>query len=262
MIEIGYNFDKKFLDRIKKFKNPVLDIHKSKIKKNSNYKIFLNKTQFNNLLKDGIIKYKLTDAKKRHNIQLGDGLAEIFKMVLPYAKNIVPKLAATVGLSSIGALKSNAIHKNLNKNINKKKNNTIIKLNDNEVKKINQDLKKINDSKIFNKKITLEEQEGKNKIFFEVKSKYPELFKRKNYPLSNIFINDLLKDNNKFTNCFSKDQIILLDNNKSLIYNLQNSDEKGSHWCSIKRKNNTIYIFDSFGIGEIPPIIYKIYKKF
>ena len=47
--------------------------------------------------------------------------------------------------------------------MNKKK-DTIIKLNDTQVKKINQDLKKINDSKIFNKKITLEEQEG-NGIF-------------------------------------------------------------------------------------------------
>ena len=81
-------------------------------------------------------------------------------MMLPYAKNILPKLATTVGLSSIGALTSNAI----NKNMNKKKNNTIIKLNDAQVKKINPNLKKINDSKIFNKKITLDEQEG-NGIF-------------------------------------------------------------------------------------------------
>ena len=66
-------------------------------------------------------------------------------------------------------------------------------------------------------------------IFFEVKSKYPDLFKRKNYPLSNLFINNLLKDNKNFEGCFSKDKIILLDNNKSLIYNLQNSNEKGSH---------------------------------
>ena len=83
-----------------------------------------------------MIKYRLTDAKKRYNIQSGDGLAKIFEMMLPYAKNILPKLATTVGLSSIGALTSNSIHKSLNKN------NTIIKLNDNEVKKINQDLKK------------------------------------------------------------------------------------------------------------------------
>ena len=40
MIEIGYNFDKKSLDKIKKFKNPVLNIHKNKINKNSKYKIF------------------------------------------------------------------------------------------------------------------------------------------------------------------------------------------------------------------------------
>ena len=34
----------------------------------------------------------------------------------------------------------------------------------------------------------------KIEIFFEVKSKYPSLFERKNYPLSNIFINNLLKN--------------------------------------------------------------------
>ena len=60
---------KNHLDKIQKFKNPTLDISKNKIKKNSNYKIFLNKTQFNNLIKDGTIKYRLTDAKKRYNIQ-------------------------------------------------------------------------------------------------------------------------------------------------------------------------------------------------
>ena len=156
MIELGYNFDKKSLDKIKRFKNPVLNIHKNKINKNSKYKIFLNKSQFNNLLENNMIKYRLTDAKKNKNIIVGDGLADIFRMVLPYAKNILPKLATTVGLSSIGALTSNAI--------NKKKKDTIIKLTDSQVKKINDNLKKINDSKIFNKQITLAEQEG-NGIF-------------------------------------------------------------------------------------------------
>ena len=64
MIELGYNFDKKSLDKIKRFKNPVLDINKNKINKNSKYFIFLNKSQFNNLLEKGMIKYRLTDAKK------------------------------------------------------------------------------------------------------------------------------------------------------------------------------------------------------
>ena len=47
-----------------------------------------------------------------------------------------------------------------------------------------------------------------------------------------------------------------------MIYNLQNSNQNGSHWCSITRKNNFIFVFDSFGVGEIPSEIYKIYKKF
>ena len=78
-----------------------------------------------------MIKYRLTDARKNKNLIVGDGLAEIFTMVLPYAKNILPKVAATVGLSSIGALTSNAINKNMNK-----KKDTIIKLNDTQVKKL------------------------------------------------------------------------------------------------------------------------------
>ena len=47
-----------------------------------------------------------------------------------------------------------------------------------------------------------------------------------------------------------------------MIYNLQNSNERGSHWCTITRRNNTIYVFDSFGIGEIPHEIYNIYKNY
>ena len=73
MIEIGYNFLKKDLAKIQKFKNPTLDIVKSKLNKNSKYKIFLNKTQFNNLLDKGFIRYKLPDSKKRMNIQKGKG---------------------------------------------------------------------------------------------------------------------------------------------------------------------------------------------
>ena len=64
MIEIGYNFLKKGLNEIQKFRNPVFNIDKNRIKKNSNYKIFLNKNQYNNLIENGNIKYKLTDAIK------------------------------------------------------------------------------------------------------------------------------------------------------------------------------------------------------
>ena len=40
MIEIGYNFDDKNLNKIKKYNNPILDIHESKLNDNSKYKIF------------------------------------------------------------------------------------------------------------------------------------------------------------------------------------------------------------------------------
>ena len=94
-----------------------------------------------------------------------------------------------------------------------------------------------------------------------MKNKYPELFKKINYPLSNIFINNLLKHEETYLSTYSKNEIPLIENNKSLIFNLQNSNEKGSHWCSLSRKDN-IFIFDSFGVGHIPKNIYNIYKKF
>ena len=83
-----------------------------------------------------------------------------------------------------------------------------------------------------------------------------------NYPHSNIFINNLLKKEESYLSTFSKDEIPLIENNKSLIFNLQNSNQSGSHWITLSRKDNNIYIFDSFGIGYIPNNIYKIYKKF
>ena len=86
--------------------------------------------------------------------------------------------------------------------------------------------------------------------------------KEKNYPLSNIFINNLLKSFKNFDGVYFKDQIPLIENNKSLIFNLQDSDQKGSHWVALSRKNNNIFIFDSFGVGHIPKNIYKIYKNY
>ena len=43
MIEIGYNFLKKDLNKIQKFKNPTLDIDKSRIQKIQIIKYFLIK---------------------------------------------------------------------------------------------------------------------------------------------------------------------------------------------------------------------------
>ena len=43
MIEIGYNFLKKDLNKIQKFKNPTVDIHRNRIKKIQKLKYFLLK---------------------------------------------------------------------------------------------------------------------------------------------------------------------------------------------------------------------------
>ena len=63
-----------------------MDIYKNKLNGNGKYKILLNKTQFNNLLKNNSIKYKLTDSKKNKNIMIGDGIGSLLSTALPFNK--------------------------------------------------------------------------------------------------------------------------------------------------------------------------------
>ena len=149
MIELGYNFLKKDLDKTQRFKNPVLDINKNKLNKNSKYKIFLNKTQFNNLLDQGFIKYKLTDSKKRMNIQKGDGIGSLLSMAFNMIKPALPKIATTIGLSA-------GVSHGINKALNKKR--KILEIDEKMMNQIKQNLKKINDSKVFDRKVTLNQK--------------------------------------------------------------------------------------------------------
>ena len=146
MIEIGYNFLKKDLNKIQRFKNPPLDIDKSRIIKNSNYKIFLNKNQYNNLIENGNIKYKLTDVKKQKHLIHGDGIASLIQMALPFVKSVAPKVLGTLGLSSLGAITSSAVSKKMNKD-------HIIKLSDKQLDDINKNLEEINKMNVFDKKL-------------------------------------------------------------------------------------------------------------
>ena len=132
MIEIGYNFNIKDINNIKKYKNPTTDINKNKLNKNSKYRIFLNKTQFTNLLKNNNIKYKLTDSKKNKNIMIGDGIGNLLGLAFNMIKPALPKIASTTGLSGFSAGVSHGINKALNKN-----KNHIIKLSDKQVDDIN-----------------------------------------------------------------------------------------------------------------------------
>ena len=220
------------------------------------------------------------------NIQSGDGIASLltttaFNMIKP----ALPKIASSIALAGLSTGISHGINKALKKD-------HIIKLSDKQLNDINKNLKKINKMNVFDKKITLNQHgsgifsfllpmlastiipalipkksgsgitNNKNNFFEQIKDKYPELFKKINYPLSNIFINNLLKNEKSYLSTFSKDELPLIKNNKSLIFNLQNSNQPGSHWCSHSRNNNNIFIFDSFGVGHIPKNIHKIYKDF
>ena len=71
-----------------------------------------------------------------------DGIGSLISIALPFIKLVTPKILGTVGLSSIGALTSNAINKKMNKN-------NIIKLTDKQFNKIDKNLDIINKSKIF-----------------------------------------------------------------------------------------------------------------
>ena len=151
MIEIGYNFLKKDLNKIQKFKNPTLDIDKNTLNKNSKYKIFLDKTQFNNLLDKGFIKYKLTDSKKQRHLQRGDGIGSLLSVAFNMIKPALPKIATTIGLSGLSA----GISHGINKALNKKK---ILEIDEKTMNQIKQNLKKINDSKVFDRKVTLNQK--------------------------------------------------------------------------------------------------------
>ena len=85
------------------------------------------------------IRYRLTDAKKRH-IMIGDGIGTLLTTAFNMIKPALPKIASTIGLTELSTGISHGINKALKKD-------TIIKLNEKQVNDINKNLKKINDSK-------------------------------------------------------------------------------------------------------------------
>ena len=136
---------------------------------------------------------------KKMNIQLGDGIASLIQMALPFVKSVAPKALGTLGLSSLGAITSSAINKKMNKD-------HIIKI-DKQLDDINKNLEKINKMNVFDKKITLNQKgsgifslllpmlastiipalipkkgkgvDNKNNFFEQIRNKYPELFNKK-----------------------------------------------------------------------------------
>ena len=95
----------------------------------------------------------------------------------------------------------------------------------------------------------------KDNFFFE------ELNNKDNYPMSNLKIDEILKNNVNYIGTFSKDNVPILENNQSTIVNLQKSDLQGSHWISYCKRNDKIFYFDSYAVSFIPDIIKNQYPN-
>ena len=86
-------------------------------------------------------------------MQKGDGIGNLLSMALNMIKPALPKIATTIGLSGLSA----GVSYGINKALNKKK---ILEIDEKLMNQIKQNFKKINDSKVFDRKVTLNQKES------------------------------------------------------------------------------------------------------
>ena len=70
---------------------------------------------FNKLLEKGELKYTFTDKRKNYYLQQGGSLGDIFKLVLPNAKDFAKKIIPALGIATTSTLVSHGVNKALNK---------------------------------------------------------------------------------------------------------------------------------------------------
>ena len=83
--------------------------------KNGKYKLHLTIGIFNKLLDKGELRHVFTDKRLQYHIQNGGSLANIFKVILPYAKDFAKKIIPSLGIAASITLISHGINKALNK---------------------------------------------------------------------------------------------------------------------------------------------------
>ena len=247
-------------------------LKKSNILKNGKYNLHLTIGMFNKLIKEGQLKYVFTDKRTDYSLKQVGSLANIFKAILPYAKDFAKKIIPALGVATTSTLVSYGVNKALNK---KKKGGSIkIDLSQTDIAKVNDILGKLSYMKLTNYK-SINQQTGKG-IFSSlliplIGSMIPSLISRKgckdnffeefnnldNYPMSNLKIDEILQHDKNYIGTFSKDNVPILKNNQSTIIKLQDSDKNGSHWVCCKKISNKIFYF--FFICYI--IYIRYYKK-
>ena len=278
-MEIAYRLNNREIEKLKKYKDPSILLKKNNILKNGKYKLHLTIGMFNKLLEKGELKYTFTDKRKNYYLQQGGSLGDIFKAILPYAKDFAKKIIPALGVATTSTLVSHGINKELNK---KKKTGGNIKIDSNrsttDIKKINNIVEKLSNMKLTNYK-SINQQTGRgiftsllipiidsmipssisgkgfNDIFFE------ELNNLDYYPMSILKIDEILKDNESYIGTFSKDNVPILKNNQSAIVDLDDSLGKGMHWISYRKIGNKIFYFDNYGVAYIPDIIKNQYPN-
>ena len=91
---------------------------------------------FNKLIKEGELKYVFTDKRKNYYLQQGGSLGDIFKAILPHAKNFIKKIFPALGVATTSTLVSHGVNKALNKK--KRQGGSInINLKQSDINKIN-----------------------------------------------------------------------------------------------------------------------------
>ena len=158
-MEIVYRLNNKEIKKLKKYKNPSILLKKSNILKNGKYKIHLTIGMFNKLLEKGELKYTFTNKRKNYYLQQGGSLGDIFKAILPYAKEFTKKIIPSLGIAASSTLVSHGINKSLNKK-KRKEGNIKIDLSPPDIKKINDILGKLSNMKLTNYK-SISQQTGK-----------------------------------------------------------------------------------------------------
>ena len=233
---------------------------------------------FNKLLEEKQLKYVFTDKRKQYySNQIGNGLGEIFKSILPHAIKFGKKLSPALGVTGITTTTSHLINKSLNKK-KRKGGNLKIDLSQSDVNKVNNILRKLSNMKLTNYK-SISEQNGSS-IFTSLlltligslipsllnkgpgvcckKDNFFEKINNKSlYTISHFKINEILENNKEYIGTFSKNNVPILKNNQSTIINLANSYDKGTHWIAMKFIDKKLFYSDSYGIFFIPDVIKK-----
>ena len=279
-MEVSNKFTPKEIKKLSEFKNPSVILRKENIVKNGKYKIHLTKNMFNKLLEEKQLKYVFTDKRKECYIR-GGSLASILKSLSPHLIKFGKKLLPALGITTASTLTSHGISKALNK----KKGGSILKVNlsQSDVNKINNMLNKL--PSVIKKQLNLSKFKNINQqnggsilgtIAMLAASILPSLIsgkgcckkddffeqinKKSLYPISNIKINEILKNNKNYIGTFSKNNVPKLKNNQSTIVNLVNSNDVGTHWIGMKCVDKKLFYFDSYGIMFIPDVIKKQYS--